>query len=113
MTELSREASLCWEGGHLVRGALEIPGMYVGGGPGQAAMMVQRAPGREVLGGWVVIGGCCPGMGEGAGVVPPGTSGRGRGCDKDQVPLLYPPLGSGPVTVPGTAPKGGSREGRS
>lgn len=53
---------------------MEIPVAHVGGGPGQATVTVQRAPGTAVLG-VGVLGGCSLGMREGPGLTAPGTKG--------------------------------------
>ena len=51
---------------------MEIPVAYERGGPGQATVTAQRAPGTEVRG---VLRGCSLGMREGAGLTAPGTKG--------------------------------------
>ena len=60
---------------------MEIPVAYERGGPGQATVTAQRAPGTEVRG---VLRGCSLGMKEGAGLTPQGLKAENTG--QDQVP---------------------------
>lgn len=48
VTECSKGTSLCWEAGHLVWRALEIPVMHLGGGLGCLAGPVLEGPSQDV-----------------------------------------------------------------